>query len=43
MGKVILTTNIPREKNKLYYTATDKSGNLTVCEAVMQHGRKKKK
>lgn len=43
MGKVILTTKIPREKGKLYYTSTDKEGNLTVCEALMQHGRGKKK
>lgn len=42
-GKIILKTNIKREKGKLYYTSTDSDGNLTVCEAEMAHGRKKKK
>ena len=44
MGKVILTTNIPRKVGYLYYCSTDpKTGFLTVCEAVMARGGKKKK
>ena len=42
MGEVILETTIPRETGWLYYTATDKKGNLTVCKAKMGGGRKKK-
>jgi len=41
MGKVILKTQIKREKDKLYYCGTDEQGNLTVCEAVMSRGGKK--
>lgn len=42
MGKVILKTDIKREKGKLYYCATDDNGNITVCEAIMARGRRKK-
>jgi hypothetical protein len=40
--KVILTTEIKREKGKLYFTGTDEKGNLTLCETIMARGRKKK-
>ena len=44
MGKVILKTEIKREQGKLYYCGTDKkTGNLTVCEAKMARGGRKKK
>ena len=43
MAKVILKTNLPREKGKLYFCGTDSDGNLTVCEAIMQRGGRKKK
>jgi hypothetical protein len=42
MGNIILTTDIKREKGKLYFCGTDKEGNITVNEAVMARGRKKK-
>jgi len=42
MGKVILKTEIKREQGKLYYCGTDSNGNVTVCEAIMARGRKKK-
>jgi len=41
MGEVIATTEIPREKGFVYYTATDEKGNITICRA--KAGRKKKK
>ena len=42
MGKkVILKTEIPREKGKLYFCGTDNKGNLTVCEVEMSRGKKK--
>lgn len=43
MGKVILETSIPREKNMLYYCGTDKKGNITICSAEMVRGKRKKK
>jgi len=43
MGKVILKTDIPREKGWLYYCSTADDGNLTVCKAEMSKGRKAKK
>jgi hypothetical protein len=44
MGKVILKTDIIRQKNMLYYCSTNKAdGTITVCEAVMARGRKKGK
>ena len=44
MGKIILKTEIKREKGFLYYCSTDKeTGNLTVCQAEMARGRRKKK
>ncbi len=42
MGETILITEIPREKGFLYYTSTDKKGNITVCKAEMARGRRKK-
>lgn len=42
-GRIILKTNIKREKGKLYYTGTDDAGNLTICETMMARGGKKKK
>jgi hypothetical protein len=43
MGELIIETDIPREKGWLYYTGTDKKGNLTVCKAKMARGGRKKK
>jgi len=43
MGEIILTTSIKRETGWLYYTATSKDGNLTVCKAKMSRGGKGKK
>lgn len=43
MGEVIIETDVPREKGFLYYTGTDKKGNITVCKTPMARGRKKKK
>ena len=44
MGKVILQTDITRESGKLYYCGTNKStGKITLCEAIMARGNKKKK
>ena len=43
MGKILLKTNIKREAGKLYYCATGLDGNLTVCEAIMSRGGRKKK
>jgi len=42
-GKVILRTEIQREKGFLYYCSSDDNGNITVCKAEMSRGRKKKK
>jgi hypothetical protein len=42
MGKLILKTNIKRDSNKLYYCGTDNEGNITVNEAVMKRGGRKK-
>lgn len=42
MGKVIANTQIKRMPGMLYYTGTDEQGNLTICEAVMSRGGKKK-
>jgi len=43
MATLLLTTNIKREKGKLYFCGTDSFGNITVNEAVMARGRKKNK
>lgn len=43
MSKVILTTEFTREKGKLYFCGTSKDGKITVCEAVMARGGRKKK
>ena len=43
MGKIIIETDIKREQGKLYYCGTDKKGNITVCEAVIARGGRKKK
>ena len=42
MGEVIIETDVPREKDYIYYCGTDKKGNITVCKAKMVRGRKKK-
>lgn len=42
MAKVLLTTNIPREKGFLYFCSTSKDGKIQVSQAVMAHGKKKK-
>lgn len=42
MGKLILKTEIKRQIGLLYYCSTSKDGYITVCEAVMARGRKKK-
>ena len=44
MGKkILLKTEIPREKGFLYFCSTDKDGNLTLCSVEMSRGKKKKK
>jgi hypothetical protein len=43
MGEIIRNTDIKREQGYLYYTGTDKEGNLTICRAKQARGRKKKK
>ena len=40
--KLLLETTIKREKGKLYYTATNDKGNLTIWETVMARGKGKK-
>ena len=40
--KTILITNIKREKGKLYFCGTSDDGFITVGEAEMARGRKKK-
>jgi len=40
MGEIIATTEIPREKGYIYYTATDDKGMITIGKA--KAGRKKK-
>lgn len=42
MGRVLYKLNHKREQGKLYYCGTDKEGNLTVCEAIMNRTGKKK-
>ena len=42
MGEIIANTEIKREPGKLYYCGTDEEGNLTICEAEMKRGGKKK-
>lgn len=39
----ILKTEIPREKNFIYYCGTDSKGNIEVFKSPMARGRKKKK
>ena len=41
--KLLLKTKIKREKGKLYFCGTDSKGNVTVNEAKMLRGRKKKR
>ena len=44
MGKkVLLKTDIKREKGFLYFCSTDEDGNITLCQTEMSQGRKKKK
>lgn len=42
MSKILMTTNLKRESGKLYFCGTDSNGNLTVCEAIMRRGGRKK-
>lgn len=42
MSKQLIETDITREKGKLYFCGTSKSGKITVCEAIMARGGKKK-
>ena len=40
--KIILTTDIKREKGYLYFCSTDtKTGNLTIGKTAMARGKKK--
>lgn len=41
--KILLKTNIKREKDKLYFCGTSEDGFITVGEAKMERGRKKSK
>ena len=41
--KILLKTNIKREKTKLYFCGTTEDGYITVGEADMARGRKKLK
>lgn len=43
MSKIILQTTIKREKEKLYFCATNSEGFITVNEAIMSRGGRKKK
>ena len=43
MSKQILKTDIKREQGKLYFCATASDGCITVNEAIMARGGKKKK
>jgi hypothetical protein len=40
--KTLLKTNIKRDKEKLYFCGTTDDGYITVGEAEMKRGRKKK-
>ena len=42
MGEIIATTEIPREKGFIYYTATDDKGNITIGKAKAGRPSKKK-
>lgn len=42
MKKILLKTNIKREKNMLYFCGTDKDGFITVGSAEMARRKKKK-
>lgn len=42
MSRIILKTEIKREKGMLYFCGTDNNGNLTINETAMARGRKKK-
>jgi len=41
MSEIIATTEIPREKGYIYFTATDDKGNITIGRT--KAGRMKKK
>ena len=43
MAKVLLTTDIKREKGFLYFCGASKDGKLTINQAVMARGGKKAK
>jgi len=42
MKELILNTDIKRENHKLYYTATNEKGNLTIWASDMRRGKSKK-
>jgi hypothetical protein len=42
MKQIILETEIPREKGYLYFTGTNKKGNITLYKTEMARGGKKK-
>ena len=42
MGEVIITTDIPREKEYMYYCGMDEKGNLTVLRMLRPKTRRKK-
>ena len=42
MAKLLITTDIKREKGFLYFCGTSKEGYITVNSAAMARGRKKK-
>ena len=41
--KIILKTDIKREKGFLYFCGTDDQGNLTIGQSEMARGKKKSK
>ena len=43
MAKLLMNTQIKRETGKLYFCGTNSQGFITVNEAIMARGGKKKK
>ena len=43
MGRTLVKTNIKRQPGMLYYCGTASDGYITLCEAEMARGGKKKK
>ena len=42
MSKILLKTEIVREKGLLYFCSTSKDGYITVCSSIMNRGGRKK-